>query len=65
MEQISLANKQVFDLQGLKGRLLSSSYCPKEGQVFQNLMKEMERLFARHQQDNLIEFEYETRIYWC
>lgn len=65
MHQTSLGNKQEFNLQGLKGLLLSSSYCPKEGPVFQNLMKEMEQLFVRHQQNNLIEFEYETKIYWC
>ena len=65
MHKIFIDNKQVLDLQGLKGRLLSSSYCPKSGEQFNNLMKEIERIFDKYQVNNKIEFEYETQIYWC
>ena len=60
-----LDNEQNFDLDGLKGRLKSSSYCPKEGSVYEDLLKEIENLFSKYQKDNSITFNYETKIYWC
>jgi ubiquinone/menaquinone biosynthesis C-methylase UbiE len=61
----SLANKQQLTLEGLKGKLLSSSYCPKAGLIHEKLMKEMERMYKIYERDNKIEFEYETQLYWC
>jgi ubiquinone/menaquinone biosynthesis C-methylase UbiE len=58
-------NKQEFDLSGLKGRLQSSSYCPKVGEENEKLMKEIDNLFANYQKNGLITFNYETKIYWC
>lgn len=63
--KICLANKQVLSLQGLKGRLMSSSYCPKSGEQHDRLMLAMERLFDKYQANGTIEFEYETQMYWC
>lgn len=60
-----LDNYQEFDLEGLKGRLKSSSYCPKEGVVYERLMNELEGLFSKFQVSGRIRFEYETKIYWC
>lgn len=65
MHKIFIDNKQVLDLQGLKGRLLSSSYCPKSGEEHNKLMEKMGQIFDKHQVNNEIEFEYETQIYWC
>lgn len=65
MKTYELANEQKFDLDGLKGRLQSSSYCPKEGQEYTKLMKEIDTLFEKHQKENIIKFNYETKIYWC
>lgn len=61
----SMMHFQEFDLDGLKGRLRSSSYCPKEGVVYDKLMKEMEVLFYRFSENGRIKFHYETMIYWC
>ncbi|WP_316837216.1 class I SAM-dependent methyltransferase [Pedobacter nutrimenti] len=63
MKIVVLDNEQKFDLEGLKGRLRSSSYCPKEGVIYERLMRELENLFVKHQKDNLISFVYETKIY--
>ncbi|MEO6839044.1 MAG: class I SAM-dependent methyltransferase [Ginsengibacter sp.] len=65
MHKIFIDNKQVLDLQGLKGRLLSSSYCPKSGAQHDKLMNRVEQIFDKYQVNNEIEFEYETQIYWC
>lgn len=65
MKIYELHNEQKFDLDGLKGRLKSSSYCPKEGEEHTKLISEIENLFYKHQEDNIIKFNYETKIYWC
>lgn len=56
---------QEFDLDGLKGRLTSSSYCPKDGNLYDKLMKEMAALFDRFAENGFIKFHYKTMIYWC
>lgn len=58
-------NKQSFDLEGLKGRLKSSSYCPKSGETYDKLMTQIESIFYKYQSNNSIDFEYETQIYYC
>lgn len=65
MQVEKLDNEQQFDLDGLIGRLKSSSYCPKEGVVYEKLRNEIESLFSKYQKDNKITFQYETKIYWC
>jgi SAM-dependent methyltransferase len=58
-------NEQVFDFEGLKGRLLSSSYAPNEGQPgHAPMMDALERLFRAHERDGRVRFEYDTQIYW-
>ncbi|HEY5406662.1 MAG TPA: class I SAM-dependent methyltransferase [Ginsengibacter sp.] len=64
-EKTSLSNFQEFNLDGLKGRLKSSSYCPKEGARYQRLMSEIDRLFYQFEKEGMIRFEYETIIYCC
>ncbi len=65
MYKTHLTNSQTFDLQGLKGRLQSSSYCPKSGEEHENLMKKIEDLFHKFAIGNTIQFDYITNIYWC
>ena len=62
-EKTSLPNFQEFNLDGLKGRLKSSSYCPKEGPRYERLMSEINRLFYQFEKQGMIRFEYETIIY--
>lgn len=60
-----LSNHQNFDLVGLQGRVLSSSYCPKEGPEHDNLMIGLETLFNEFSKNGTVRFEYETEIYCC
>ena len=65
MKVFKTGNKQILDLQGLKGRLTSSSYCPKSGPVYEKLMAEVEAIFHKYASNGTIVFEYETQVYYC
>jgi SAM-dependent methyltransferase len=59
-----LANFQVFDLDGLRGRLRSSSYAPAEGHPnCKPMIAELDKLFAAHQRDNQVRMEFSTWVY--
>lgn len=56
---------QVFDFDGLRGRLLSSSYSPQAGHPnFEPTMTALKELFERNEQDGTINLDYETEVYW-
>lgn len=58
------ANRQIFDLDGLKGRTLSASYTPPpEHPRHAAMAAELVRLFERFQENGAVAFEYETRLY--
>lgn len=60
----TLPYQQAFDLEGLIGRVFSSSYTPPEGNPGRHPMIEALRgLFERHQQDGRVVFEYDTDVY--
>eukprot|EP01114_Cavostelium_apophysatum_P012910 TRINITY_DN300_c0_g1_i1.p1 TRINITY_DN300_c0_g1~~TRINITY_DN300_c0_g1_i1.p1 ORF type:complete len:287 (-),score=31.78 TRINITY_DN300_c0_g1_i1:27-857(-) len=65
LKEFSFSNGQIFDLDGLKGRLKSSSYCPKEGEPnFVPIMKDLEDAFHKHKRsDGKLEFKYNTRLF--
>jgi SAM-dependent methyltransferase len=55
---------QHFDLDGLRGRLLSSSYTPKAGDPRRDPMLEgLAALFAAHAEEGTVAFEYDTRLF--
>ena len=55
---------QRFDFDGLKGRLLSSSYAPEAGQPgHEEMLAALRRLFDRHQREGYVLFEYETQVH--
>ena len=56
-------NEQLFDAEGLRGRLLSSSYVPKEGPVHEAMLKALADLFARHQSGGQVRVGYDTKLY--
>jgi len=61
----SFENKQVFDYDGLKGRLVSSSYVPAPGQPhFAEMLDALQILFELHQEDGHVVVEYDTRVYY-
>lgn len=56
---------QTFGYEGLKGRLLSSSYTPPpENSFFEPMIAELKRLFTKHQKDGKIHILYDTNIYY-
>ena len=59
------AFKQVFDFEGLKGRLLSSSYAPESTDPnFERMIEELRALFDANQRDSKVDFNYETEVYY-
>lgn len=60
----ALDNEQRFDWEGLRGRVLSSSYCPGTGDPrHEPLMAELQQAFHQNQNQGQISFEYDTEIY--
>ena len=60
-----LPNHQIFDWEGLSGRLGSSSYAPKEDHPnFAPMMAELRRLFTANQRDGCVRMDYFTRVYF-
>src|ERR1043165_7794720 len=61
----TFANRQVLDFEGLRGRLVSSSYSPEPGDPhFEPMIRELRAVFERHQQGGLISFDYDTRVFY-
>jgi ubiquinone/menaquinone biosynthesis C-methylase UbiE len=56
--------KQVFNLEGLQGRLLSSSYVPREGPAAEAMLYALPELFNRYAECGQITLDYYTRIYY-
>ncbi len=56
-------NGQQLDLEGLKGRLLSSSYVPKEGPVYTEMIESLEGLFTRYAAEGKVRIGYDTKLY--
>jgi SAM-dependent methyltransferase len=58
-------NAQVFDYEGAKGRLLSSSYAPEEGRPnYQPMIAELEKIFQTYKDEGRVVFEYITQMYY-
>ena len=65
MREARFENSQDFDFEGLKGRLLSSSYIPLPGHPnYEPMISELQRIFDRHHRNGIVRVEYETEIYW-
>jgi len=63
MQLIRQHNRQRLDFDGLRGRLLSSSYIPKAGEQHEAMMEELPQFFAAHAADDHVTLEYDTKIY--
>ena len=63
-EALVFEHAQQFDLEGLRGRLLSSSYVPApDHPAFASMIARLEEVFERHQQDGVVRFPYDTELY--
>ena len=59
------AFQQLFDFQGLKGRLLSSSYAPEPGHPnYEPMLRDLREIFEANQNENSVAFHYETELYY-
>ncbi len=60
-----LPNHQELDRDGLRGRLLSSSYTPRENDPARaSMQSELDAIFSRHEQRGRVFLEYATEIYF-
>ena len=58
-------NSQHFDFEGLRGRLLSSSYAPEAGHpLHAPMLLELQRIFNEHQDNGKVTIEYDTNLYY-
>jgi len=58
-------NEQSFDFEGLRGRLLSSSYVPGSGHPsHEPMLCALRELFGAHQKDGQVRFEYDSELYF-
>ena len=59
----TLENFQTFDFEGLKGRLLSSSYSPEGGHPkHEPMLAELQEIFNAHQVSGRVTVAYDTRL---
>lgn len=58
-------NVQTVDFEGLKGRMLSSSYIPSEGnKLFEPMIAELRDLFEKYAENGKIQILYNTNIFY-
>ncbi len=65
MAMQTFENQQRFDYNGLRGRLLSSSYSPEpDDPRHAPMLAELQRIFEQHAVDGMVVFEYDTVLYY-
>jgi SAM-dependent methyltransferase len=61
----SFENRQVFDFDGLQGRLMSASYAPEPGHPnFAPMMQTLASIFERYAEDGKVIVEYDTKVFY-
>lgn len=61
----TLENRQIFDFESLKGRVLSASYVPEAGHPnHEPLLAGLNSIFEVNQMDGSVSFDYDTRVYY-
>ena len=61
----SFSNRQVFDYDGLEGRVRSSSYTPEpDHPKFEPMMRQLKIIFDTHQENGYVNFDYETKVFY-
>ena len=60
----TFGNFQSFDYNGLKGRLLSSSYMPLNSESgFNEMLQDLSDLFDKYKENNMVTIHYSTLVY--
>ncbi len=63
-KEFTLFNFQDVDFEGLKGRVLSSSYMPNESHAdYTHMINTLKKIFIRYQENGKVRLEYDTKIY--
>lgn len=61
----SFPNFQNFDLEGLRGRVFSSSYTPEADQHgYYSMVDDLGKLFETYQENGKVAIEYDTQIFY-
>ncbi len=62
---VTFQNVQIFDFDGLRGRMLSASYMPNETDaIFDEMIDELHSVFAKHAENDRIKVLYDTNVYF-
>ena len=64
IQVIKQRKEQRLDFDGLRGRLLSSSYIPKSGDKHDAMMAALPKLYSDHAVDDRVVLEYDTKIFY-
>lgn len=66
VRRATFTHSQSFDFDGLKGRLMSSSYAPQSGHpAHQPMLAHLRRVFASHQNEGTVLFRYQATIWYA
>jgi SAM-dependent methyltransferase len=64
-QKVRFRNRQMLNFEGLRGRLLSSSYAPgADDSRREPMLRELQRLFDKYNQNGQVSFDYEVRIFF-
>ena len=64
-EKATFENQQIFDFDGLKGRMFSASYMPAENTARgAQAEKDLHRLFDKHAESGKIRVSYDTNVFY-
>ncbi|HEU4479234.1 MAG TPA: methyltransferase domain-containing protein [Pyrinomonadaceae bacterium] len=59
------SNRQAFDFEGFKGRVMSASYTPEPNNPnFEPMLEALLELYNSNQVNGTVAFEYDTKIYY-
>jgi SAM-dependent methyltransferase len=64
MHSVAFESAQTLDFEGLRGRILSSSYTPVDGPDHDRLVAALPALFDRHARGGVVTLEYDTELYY-
>jgi SAM-dependent methyltransferase len=57
--------QQLFDFEGLKGRMLSASFAPQPGEPnYEEMISELREVFDENQQNGRAAFDYDAEVYY-